>query len=331
MIRRTLRYGALAGLALLLGALPAQAQKYRYGKYSSSSSAQEQFKGFFIYLEGIGVNPRNTDIVLANVQSGGVLIPVIPSWDDELAGRLGLGYQWANGNRIEGRFMGASFSTETFNDGSQGALAYAIGPPVPGVGDVGSPGALSIQTEINTTTADILFGHIHQVGERFTLDWTAGLRYAFYEETSNGVYAQLGGSNYDADKSNEGEMIGVRLGLRGEYRFASKFSIAGTLAFSFLDGELTGTSMLTPVGSTTPASFAGLTDDSRSGSISEVELLFNYYLAQDAIRIYAGWTQSIWSDIATDLVRNFPDQTVPLRDRYDVTFSGYLIGIYARF
>jgi len=336
MIRRSLRHGTLAALVLSLAAfaaLPAQAQKYRYGRYTAapSRSSQNQFQGFFVYLDAIGANPRNTDIVLATVQSGGVEIPVIPSWSDELTGRLGFGYQWANGNRIEGRVAGGSFSTDTFNDGSQGALAFAIGPPVPGIGDVGSPGSLAIQTEINTTVADVLFGRTHELSERFALDWFFGLRYALYEETSGGTYAQLGGSSYVADKSNEGEMIGLRLGLRGDYRFAKKFSVATSIAWSYLDGELRSTSMLVPVGSSTPASFAALTDDSRSGSISEIELTFRYHLLQDALQIYAGWTQSVWRDIATDLVRNFPDQTVPLRDRYDVTFSGYLLGIGVRF
>ena len=163
------------------------------------------------------------------------------------------------------------------------------------------------------------------------MDWSLGLRYALFEQIETATYTQLGGMAYAANKSNEGEMFGLRAAVRGEYRFAEKFSFSGSIGLSFLDGELTAQSSLTQAGQTGPASFSAFVDDSRSGSIQEIEFGAHWYLSQDKIRITVGWSQSEWQSIADDLMRNFPTTSAPLRDRPDVTLSAYLIGIHVRF
>jgi hypothetical protein len=107
------------------------------------------------------------------------------------------------------------------------------------------------------------------------------------------------------------------------------------LGFSFLDGELTGSSGLIPVGSanagTEPSSFASITDDGRSGNIVDFDLRIGWCNASDRFRVWLGWEQSIWSEIAQDPLRNFPGTTAPLRERDSVAFSGYKLGLYFRF
>lgn len=343
MIQRSLKNATIAIVALaLLGGTVSAAPKYRYGRYRKAGkkapgparAVATQEQGFYVYVDGMLANPRNTDAVVVTADNGGILTPIVPLWEDQAAGRFGFGYQWAGGNRLEGRLTSFSTDVDTFVDGSLGSLGmlhFAIGPPVPGVGDVGSPGTALTNTEISMTTADVQFGHVHGTTESFTFDWSLGLRYALFEQDEVATYTQLGGSSYTANKSNEGEMVGVRAAARGEYRFAQNFSFSGAFGLSLLDGELTAQSSLTEVGQSSPASFSALTDDSRSGWIQEVDVAAHWYLAQDRVRLSLGWSQANWQDIADDLMRNFSTTSTPLAPRPDVTLSAYVVGARVRF
>ena len=72
-------------------------------------------------------------------------------------------------------------------------------------------------------------------------------------------------------------------------------------------------------------------DDSRSGTIRDIELKGTWHLMNDRLRLSFGWDQSTWEAIAADLMRNFAGSTAPLRDRDAVIFSGYKLGVYFRF
>ena len=93
--------------------------------------------------------------------------------------------------------------------------------------------------------------------------------------------------------------------------------------------------MLAPVGleniTDEPRSFAAAQDDGRSGSILDFDVVAGWHGKNDGLRFWIGWEQSIWNDITTDLVRNFPGTTAPLRERDSVTFSGYKLGVSFRF
>ncbi len=341
MFRRipTICTGAL--ILLLASAIDPVQAKYQYGRY-----AQGKERGFIIFAEALWANPRNVDAVVATQETQNTVTPIIPVWDDEVSGRLGLGYQWASGNQLSLTFW--NFETEqnaAGNGAAGGILHFAIGPPIrvgtDFVGDNASPGSYAIRTEVKATTADLAFAREQQLVENFDLAWSLGVRYAKYEETSDGRYDEqattspsFGENAYNAAKSNQGEMFGVRAALRGSYRFVRSVSLDGQFGFSFLDGELTANSGLTPAGSnnaTTPASFSGIVDDSRSGNIWDLDIRVTYHGQTDAFRVWLGWEQQVWDNLTTDLVRNFPGTTAPSRDRDSVSFSGYKVGVYFRF
>jgi len=146
---------------------------------------------------------------------------------------------------------------------------------------------------------------------------------------------QLGQDSFAAAKSNEGEMFGVRARVRGSYRIGQRISLNAGLGFSFLDGELTADSQLTPTGTsnsaTTPAARATFADDGRSGTIRDVDVFAAWHSSGDAFRVLLGWEQGVWDGIARDLVRNFPGTSAPLQERDSVTFSGYKLGLFLRF
>jgi hypothetical protein len=349
MIQRILRTTVVAVLFLLTCSVgPAQA-RYRYGSYGSATTD----RGFFVEFEGLLANPRNADVVVATQEmipgAGGVntLSPIIPVWDDGFAGRIGLGYQWASGNKVSVSVWGFNTDrTASGNGAAGGVLHHGIGPPINTgssyVGAFGSPGYYNIKTEIEAKTADLAWGYDHQLNESFKIEWSAALRYAVYEETSDGFYdnENAGGLNfglntYSAAKSLQGEMLGVKLAARGTYAVTQSWWFGAGLGFSFLDGELTGSSGLIPVGSanagTEPSSFASITDDGRSGNIVDFDLRIGWRNVSDRFRVWLGWEQSIWNEIAQDPLRNFPGTTAPLRERDSVTFSGYKLGLYFRF
>lgn len=242
---------------------------------------------------------------------------------------------------------GFAADQESIGQGPSGGVSYfGIGPPIRTgggyVGDGGSPGSWNMTTEIEAGAADLAFAREYDLDESFTLEWSAGLRYASYEETTRGGYdvastlsSVWGQEAYAAEKSNLGEMFGVRVAGRGSFRFARVFSIDAALGFSFLDGQITSRSTLVPSGllnaGATPAAVAEITDDSRSGETRDLELTVSWRIVGEAVRVWVGWEQQVWEGVASDLVRNFPGTLAPLRDRDSVTFSGYKLGLFVRF
>lgn len=306
-------------LACGVGAANAQ---YDYGKGRYERDGEP---GIFLLLEGGLANPRNTDNVVA--ATSGNVSPIIPAWDDDPAGRIGIGYELASGDKISLTFWG--FETDTRGTGT-GSFDFTIGPPFESSGSIlGDSGTdFDIKTEISAMTVDAAWGRTHAASRRIDLDWSAGLRYANYEEEAGGFY--FDGQPLDASKSNEGEMIGARLALRGTYRL-TYLSFGAGVGFSFLDGELTASSGLKRASVSQQEGFAELKDDGRSGQIREFDIVASWHGANDRVRISLGWEQSTWEGIADDLMRNLPGTVVTLRDRDSVVFSGYKLGLLFRF
>ena len=225
-----------------------------------------------------------------------------------------------------------------------GRTHFAIGPPIftdpmggpmpPVVGDNGSPGFFDITTEIKARTADLAWSRLHEVDDSFQLEWQASLRFASFEQTMDGTYDEAatgpGDVSYAANKRLEGDMVGLRIGVHGTYRFLERFSAGAGLGLTVLDGELSAESSLTPNGTMNmgdPGSFAGIEDDGRSGNIRDLEIRASWHSLDDTYRIWLGWEQSTWEEIGADLLRNYPGTTAPLRDRESVTFSAYKVGL----
>lgn len=351
MTQPMFRIVALTAAALLaFGAGTAEAARYDYGRMGGQSTE----RGFYIFLEGGLANPRNADVVVATSEliedfGGGTnsLRQILPVWNDDFAGRFALGYQWANGNKLQGTVWNYDGDQSAAGDGlTGGRLHYAVGPPIytggEYVGTFGTPGYYEMTTKISAQTADLAWAREQEVSEAFRMELSVGLRWATFEETMEGFYdnvasvdPEFGLVRYEATKSNEGDMIGARIAARGTYRFARQFSISSSLGFSYLDGELKASSLLSPTGTENapiePSGFAGVTDDGRSGDILDFDLVFGWHNSNDWLRFWLGWEQAVWNDIAADLVRNFPGTTAPLRERDSVTFSSYKLGVYVRF
>jgi len=351
-MHRSWTRAAVATLLLVVAAGSADAARYRYGRGYSGGGEQA---GVVVSLEGGLVNVRNNDLIYATSESlqlvgGGLnqITALTPGAEDDLAGRLGIGYQFANGNRLTATFWSYSTSTAAAADGPLGgALHYAIGPPIAlgggtFAGASGSPGYLNLMTDTDAATADIALGRSHELGDDFRMEWSAGLRYARFEEVTTGFYddslfvaSTFGENRYAVAKTIEGEMLGARVAARGSYFFTTSFSVSAGIGFAFLDGEIVAASGMTPTGllnsTTQPSSVATINDDGRSGSSMDFDTRLTWHSSDDRLRVWLGWEQQEWSDIVKDDLRNFPGTSTPLDARDSVVFSGYLAGVSYRF
>ena len=286
------------------------AQAYNYGGDGGQYGGDQS--GFTVSLEVGVANPRNTD----NIVAGAGPNVVIPSWDDDFAGRLGVRYGFEGGQQIEFRFW--SYETDQ-SSAALGSFEFPIGP-IDGF-------SYDVKTEIEASTFDISWGVGHQFGENFTLEWFLGLAYADFQETTTGLYGTTSGTLVPY-KSNEATMLGARTSSRASYR-SGRLSGEVGFSISMLDGEIEATSTLTPQpGGTSPLR---LTDDSRSGNLFEMDLRGTWHASNDQLKVWIGWEQQTWDDIAADLARNLPGSGIIVRDRDSVSFSWVKLGASYRF
>lgn len=300
----------IPALTVLLVPTAVAAQSYDYGGgggfYGSGQS------GFTVAIEAGVANPRNTDNVVA---AAGPNV-VIPTWDDDFAGRLGLRYGFSGGQQIE--FRAWSFQTDQSSEGL-GSFEFPIGP-VDGF-------SYSVKTEIEVMSTDLSWGVGHQFGENFTLEWFLGLAYADFQESTAGIYGTTGGSLLPY-KSNEASMLGARTSSRAGYRRGNLSGEVG-FAIAMLDGEIEASSSLTPQPGGTTALY--LKDDSRSGTVFEMDVRGTWHASNDRLKLWLGWERQNWDDIAADLARNLPGSAVITRDRDSVGFSWIKLGGSYRF
>jgi hypothetical protein len=340
------------GLLVTVAAGSVQAARYRYGRGVGGRGEQA---GVIVSIQGELVNVRNADLLYATSESlqifgGGVneISALGPAGEDDVAGRLGVGYQWANGNRLSASLWSYESSSSAIADGPLGgALHFALGPPIAlgggaFVGDSGSPGHFDLSTTIETAAFDLAFGRTHGIGDEFSMEWSTGLRYASYEETTGGFYddaisnaGSFGDHRYTVAKSIEGTMVGARLAAQGRYFFTPSFSVSAGVGFAFLDGEIEASSALTPSGLvnavTQPMSRSVVNDDGKSGRTADFHVRTTWHNGTDRLRVWVGWEQQEWSGIAEDSQRSFPGTTRPLGNRNSITLSGYEVGLSYRF
>jgi len=284
------------------GASRAQSYDYGGGYHDSHESAWE------LFLEAGVANPRNTDNIVAAVGPN----VVIPNWSDEFSGRFGVGYRTRGMSKFGFRAWGFKIDTQA---SGVGAFEFPIGPT--------SGTSFDVVTEIQARSADFSWILVQQVNKSFQMDWSLGLQYATFEDTTGGTYGTLGGPR-TAAKSNEAAMLGARIGGRATYR-AGPFSGSAGLALSLLDGVIEAASSLTPQPAGTAPLY--LEDTSRSGSILEFDARAAWHTSEDSFSVWLGWEQQVWDDIAADLARNLPGSEVITRARDSVTFSWFKVGV----
>jgi hypothetical protein len=342
-----------------LGILAVVAMSLAAGGTAQAQLSEEE--GFFLFLDTVFTTPRNTDQVIAiNVDTG--LPPptsgdvqstetILTGWGSDPAGQLEFGYRWASGNMVSLTYWGYEADQRTRGDGPEGNTMYfGIGPTIISLyegpyyyynysyGSFGYSGHHDIVSKIDAKSLTIEAGHTHELSEGFELEWSLGLRWASFEENLDGFYdyyestnAYFGYLRYAASKTNESTMAGFKIGGKGSYEFNRHVSVNSSLAFSFLQGEVTSTSGLVPderLG--LPSSLFELTDNDRTGTITDFDINVVWHLSDDRYRVWAGYAYSSWDGLAVDLSRKsfaIEGEQVGFGVREGVAFSGFKIGV----
>ena len=134
-------------------------------------------------------------------------------------------------------------------------------------------------------------------------------------------------------------MFGILVGARGRYWFGrDRFALTGAAVLSGLTGKITSSSGLTPSGTLNgpqgldeAGSLMVVENDSRTGTILDLDLAFEWYAVRDLLRISLGYEFSAWNGIVNDQVRNPPGLLTPNSERNDISFSGARLGFWIRF
>jgi len=345
---RTLRTVIVVAAAATLGLAPAIAQDYGYGY------GYEQ-EGFFVLLDLAVTQPGNTDQVIGQTldfagtseRSG----TIAPDWSSGPAGRVGFGYRWASGSSVSLAVWRYDDDASLDADGPAGGfLDFTIGPSVFVGGNLvsfGDPGHAAFDASIEATTVDVAFARRHELSDTLAVEWSAGLRFASFDENLNGSYDLCASSGctggtflpgevvYDADRSTESSMLGVRTGVTGRYRLSPSMAVRSGIAVSLLTGDLESTSGLTPSGTvntaTEPATRFVEDESDRSGQIVDLDLGLEFDVVRDRLRLSVAWEHSVWDGIARDLARNPPGQFAINASRDSVSFTGLRLGVSYRF
>lgn len=339
--------GPIAMLALSAAPVAAQGYGYGYGAYEE--------EGFFVFVEASIIQPGDTDQVVGQtldfagtVERSGT---IAPDWSAGPAARIGFGYRWANGGELTASVWRFDDDTSIDADGPAGGfLDFAIGPSVFVGGSLvsfGDPGRARFDASLEATTLDLAFAHRHELAEVFDLEWSAGLRFASFDETLTGSYdlcasdGCTGGTflpgevTYAADRSTESTMFGLRTGLSARYRISDLVALRSGIALSTLIGDVESTSGLTPTGSvnaaTEPTTRFSADESDRSGRIVDGEFGVEFDVMPDRLRLSVTYEHSVWDDVARDLARNPPGQFAINAPRDSVSFTGIRLGFWFRF
>lgn len=335
-------------LAIVVCCAPAAAYDYNYGSTKDD--------GFFVFLDGVLATPGGLDqVVGTNVAANSApqtSRDVKADWGAGTALRGGAGYQWATGGKVEVSFWMFDDDETIGADGpTDGFMNFAIGPAVYYQGypslNFGVPGRADFTTEVEASLIDVTFAHEQDLNDVFSMEWNVGVRFATFEENYSGSYdlcASTGCSagyglvpgdlSFDAAKSNESDMAGLRAGVRGRYRVSERFAITSGLSFSLLNGEVESRSTLIPTGignSIDPPSIGFEEDTDRTGEIRELDLAAEIHIVPDRVRLSIGYEHSVWDEVGSDLLRNPPGLLAVLRPRDRISFSGVRLGVWARF
>lgn len=349
-MRKILACSILAAAAAVL-ASPAVAQSYGYG-YGGYEE-----EGFFVFLDAALAQPGDTDQVVGEIVNASGTVQtagaIVTDWGAGVAGRFGFGYRWATGGKLSVSYWQFDDDETLAAEGPAGGfLNFAIGPATYYAGyptlNFGIPGQAAFDATLEASTVDVAFSQQQELSDILSMEWSVGLRFASFEDGvtgsydlcaaagCDGAYGYLPGEiAFDADRSTESTMFGVRAGVTGRYRVSDRVAVRSGLALSLLQGDIESTSGLTPTGTLNqpidpPSRF--LADESnRSGRIVDMDVGVEIDIVEDLLRLNLGYEHSVWDGVPRDLARNPPGLLTVNRPRDSVTFSGARLGIWVRF
>ena len=316
----------LGGAAFLVAAALAAA--------SPAFAFDPDYKGWFAALDLASTQPAGLDQHFANQVTG-----TFPSTnveriviDNDAAAtwmtRFGYGFGRGYGDL---RFSYWTFDHDDTRNIEGGTLYATLIAPVT-QGPVSASAARGTST-VKARTYDIDYLRPIMYGDKVTVSWLAGLRYATFQEDTR--YEAIG-TYYPGDqvKHIESRGTGIRFGMKAHFIFSSHFALEGDATFSSLRGRLDAD------GSQTQDFGGGPIVDSVEASESatqgqmldlEVRTIWSY----GALDYYLGYGTSSWDGLVADPLRGTAtgsgSSSPGDRTRDSISFDGLHVGVIWRF
>jgi hypothetical protein len=300
-MNRLLRCAGFASLVALALAAPAAAQ-------------EPESRGWFLALDLALTQPTGADTHLATRFDNTVFPPVteriLLENDDDSTLRFSAGYHfgldmgtlqaswWEFDNEDEEAFSRTGLiQPALFGYGAYGYMTLCSGGDIFSC-DPGQPVSFSGRSRIQATTLDLDYTKTAEVGERFHLQWLAGLRTAHYEEETgwegfNGYYS------YRQDRQFESDALGIRVGAAGILQVIEHFGLKGGLALSLLQADTTGRASQTFVDLGLQETAFG-EDHNQRGQIQELEV--SGVWSAGPVNISLGISNADWQGLVKDPV-----------------------------
>ncbi|MCI0568088.1 MAG: hypothetical protein L0Z52_07855 [Acidobacteria bacterium] len=327
ILRALLPGACFVVVALALAATPA-------------SAASNDFKGWLVALDVALTQPEGLDNHIATVINDTVFPPVteriLVGNDADVSWRGSLGYSIGLGmGQVKVSYW--TFDNDDLDDFTKTGFVV---PALFGYGyyfDMrlnGQPVQFSGGSGVKASTWDLDYSRSIEVGDRFHLNWLAGLRSATYSEDqsfegSDGTYT------YQQSKSFDADAFGFRVGAGGDFGFSEHFSLSTSLVYSALlastEGEASQTFVDGGFGCGAPpcTEIRSGEDDDIGGSILDLELKGVW--SAGPVDILLGFTSSQWNGFVRDPVPATGDLWVSESGSNDsISFNSFEVGLVWR-
>src|SRR5262245_30139949 len=191
------------------------------------------------------------------------------------------------------------------------------------------------ESDVRATTWDIDYIRPIKAGEKFSVNWLAGLRVAEFREDMF-FHGNDGYDRYIQDRHIKSSGWGFKVGATANMDFTEHLGMEASVALSFLQGESKGTSSFCDgsCGSANQQDDSEGTDDSMRGEIRDYGLQAVWH--QGPVDILAGFRSSNWDGLPSNPNPgneggHFAIGSVSDKDRSDVTFNSWHVGARWKF
>jgi hypothetical protein len=301
-----------------------------------ATASDPDYKGWFTALDLAGTRPADLDQHFANRITGTTPATTVERLvidnSTPVTWRADFGYGFGKGL---GNLLVSYWSFDEDDSQREDPGTGYLYPTVFGSAAQGNIGALNVPLDasarVKARTYDLDYVRPMLYGDKLTLRWLAGLRYATYEENRD-VEAIGSTVTYFQSKHIESHGTGIRFGLTAHFIFSGHFALDGGMTFSSLRSSAEAEALQIR---DTFLDTLETRDDSVKGQMLDVGLRVVWSYAK--LDYYVGYSSSTWDGLVADPLAGAngassgPASTPADRTRDSISFDSVHAGIVWRF
>ena len=304
----------------------------------------DEFKGWYGALDLALTQPAGLDQNYAShVDYGtgnfGETERLVLDNDDNLDFSAAVGFSWGKMGMLQVSYWGTS-GNDRFDDTLKGGVYPVVAGYSPNIGggylyDTAPGVDFEAESDLRAKTWDIDYIRPMAAGDKFSVNWMAGLRVAEFRENlffdGSDAYAR-----YVQERHVTSSGWGFKVGATANMDFTEHLGLEASLAVSFLQGTSKGSSSFCDggCGGSFQQDDTEGSDDSMRGEIRDYGLKAVWH--QGDFDIFAGFSSSNWDGLPSNPDPgpeggHFAIGSVSDKDRSDVTFNKWSVGARWRF